>query len=49
MQYRRGRDVPDPEVEAWLLPVAAARLADGIPQERRKLVRIVREGLTRTP
>ncbi len=47
-RYREVRSVSPEELESWLLPVAAARLADGIPQEQKKLVGIVRAGLTDT-
>ncbi len=44
-RYRMVRGISEIELEAWLLPVAAARLADGIPEERRRLVQMVRERL----
>jgi aminoglycoside phosphotransferase (APT) family kinase protein len=46
-RYRGNRTVPESELQAWLLPVAAARLADGIPQERKKLVGMVRSALVK--
>ncbi|MFQ5918937.1 MAG: phosphotransferase family protein [Thermoplasmata archaeon] len=45
LRYRGTRSVSETALQAWLLPVAAARLADGIPQERKKLVGMVRSGL----
>lgn len=44
-RYRQRHPIREAELEAWGLPVAAARLADGIPQERKQLVAIVRASL----
>jgi len=46
--YWSARRVSESELDAWLLPVAAARLADGIPQERDRLVRMVQDRLGKT-
>lgn len=48
-RYHGIRPLPPEEFKAWGLPVAAARLADGIPQERRKLVAMVRATLAKAP
>lgn len=45
-RYRALRAVPPKELDSWLIPVAAARLADGIPQEQRKLTAMVRTSLS---
>jgi hypothetical protein len=45
-EYRRlNPGVESREVEAWMLPVAAARLREGIEPERGFLVAYVRERL----
>jgi hypothetical protein len=41
--YRRGRPLDRELAARWLVPVAAARLADGIEDERAKLVRLLEE------
>ncbi|MFQ5986454.1 MAG: phosphotransferase family protein [Thermoplasmata archaeon] len=48
-RYEGIRPLPPEELKAWSLPVAAARLADGIPQEQRKLVAMVRATLADAP
>jgi uncharacterized protein (TIGR02172 family) len=44
-RYCQLRSVSPTQVEAWLLPVAAARLSEGIPEEERPLLRLV-QGLS---
>lgn len=40
-EYRKRANVDNDLVEAWMLPIAVARLADGIEQERAKLFRVI--------
>ncbi|MBC7316231.1 MAG: hypothetical protein H5T70_07420 [Chloroflexi bacterium] len=44
--YRRLRPLPPRDVEAWLLPVAAGRLAERIPGEERFLLGMIRARLS---
>lgn len=45
-EYRRLSNFSADQVEAWMLPVAAARLAEGIPKyEQNMLLRLVQQGL----
>jgi uncharacterized protein (TIGR02172 family) len=41
-RYCQLRSVSPMQVEAWLLPVAAARLSEGIPEEEERLLRLIR-------
>ena len=43
--YRRARAVDRKSLTVWRPVLAAARLAEDIPQERRRLIRIARRGL----
>jgi aminoglycoside phosphotransferase (APT) family kinase protein len=40
-RYCQLRSVSPKQVEAWLLPVAAARLSEGIPEEEAPLLRLI--------
>jgi len=42
-RYCRLQSVSPKQVEAWLLPVAAARLSEGIPEEEERLLRLIRQ------
>lgn len=44
-EYMKYSGKGEDELIAWRLPVAAARLAEGIPDERDKLLRIIDSGL----
>ncbi|MFQ6012895.1 MAG: phosphotransferase family protein [Thermoplasmata archaeon] len=48
-RYRGLRPLPLDDLVAWRLPVAAARLADGIPQEQNRLLAMVRSDLAPMP
>jgi len=41
-RYCQLRSVSPGQVEAWLLPMAAARLSEGIPEEEGRLLRLIK-------
>jgi uncharacterized protein (TIGR02172 family) len=47
-RYLRRRPAPEEELAAWRLPIAVARLAEGIPGERSPLLRLI-DRLVRAP
>lgn len=47
-RYKKLTGIADEEIQKWLLPIAAARLVEWIPQsERNKLLKFVRKELTK--
>ncbi len=48
-RYGRLIHAPDADLKAWRLPIAAARLGDGIPEERDRLLAMVRAYLSPRP
>jgi aminoglycoside phosphotransferase (APT) family kinase protein len=48
-RYGRLRATPAADLKAWRLPIAAARLGDGIPEERDRLLAMVRADLSARP
>ncbi|MEE9592571.1 MAG: aminoglycoside phosphotransferase family protein [Thermoplasmata archaeon] len=48
-RYGRLRPAPAADLKAWRLPIAAARLGDGIPEERDRLLAMVRADLSARP
>jgi aminoglycoside phosphotransferase (APT) family kinase protein len=42
-RYCQLRSVSSRQVEAWLLPVAAARLSEGIPEEEELLLKLIKQ------
>ncbi len=47
--YRRLRPLDIPRVEAWAFPLAVARLAEDIAEERERLLRLLRAQVSATP
>jgi len=45
-RYCQLRSVSPKQVEAWLLPVAAARLSEGIPEEEALLLRLIQRAVS---
>lgn len=46
--YRSRAEMPEALVDAWRLPVIAARLDEGVPEERARLIGVLRDRLTAT-
>ena len=47
-RYTRLRAMPREQIEAWLVPIAAARLQEGIPAEKARLLTMVEASLLHT-